>query len=361
MNNQFKTEPRHWVLIGALMLALYASYLLVAPYVGAVVLAFVLSLLCFPVHQKIASKIPGKPNLVSALTCSLLVVVILVPAILVFIAIVQQGIVFTKQSYQWIEDGGAEQLMQQPFVEQTLAKLNTILPVGQINGENIVERLAEFASGFGKEMLDISTKVVADITGLVFGFVLMLFVLFFLLRDHKKIIENMHWIIPLSRSQEEELLNEASTVARSAVLGSFLTAIAQGAAGGIAMAIVGLPGLFWGTMMAFASFIPAIGCALIWVPASLYLVLTGDWPWALFLTLWGVIVVGSIDNILRPILMQGSSSMSTLLIFLSLIGGLQLFGLIGLIYGPIIFALTHVLIRLYTIEFRDFLEKQDKS
>jgi predicted PurR-regulated permease PerM len=97
--------------------------------------------------------------------------------------------------------------------------------------------------------------------------------------------------------------------------------------------------------MAFASFIPAIGCALIWIPASLYLLLTGDWPMALFLALWGTIVVGSIDNILRPILMQGSSSMSTLLIFLSLIGGLQLFGLIGLIYGPIIFALTHVLIK----------------
>lgn len=361
MATKFKTESRHYVLIIALLLALYASYLLVAPYVGAIVLAFVLSLLCFPVHQYIERKIPGKPNLVASLSCLLLVVVIVVPASLVFIAIVQQGIVFTKQSYHWLSAGGAEQLMQHSAVQRTLDYVNHISPAGEVSGESIVKHLTEFSSGFGKELLNFSTKLVGDITGLIFGFVLMLFILFFLLRDHEKVVNSLHWIIPLSRSQEEALLSEAKTVARSAVIGSFLTAIAQGIAGGIAIAIVGLPGLFWGTMMAFASFIPAVGTALIWVPACLYLLLTGDWPWALFLAIWGVVVVGSIDNVLRPLLMQGSSSMNTLLIFLSLLGGIQLFGLIGVIYGPIIFALTIVLIRLYTLEFKDFLAQQDKS
>lgn len=361
MAKGFKTESRHYVLIIALLLALYASYLLVAPYIGAIVLAFVLSLLCFPVHQYIETKLPGRPNLVASISCLLLVVVILVPASLVFVAIVQQGMAFTKQSYQFLSNGGAQQLLQHPFVHNTLEKLNQLLPVGEISGESIVQHLTAFASGFGKELLNLSTKLVGDVTGLVFGFILMLFILFFLLRDHEKIVDALHWILPLSRSQEEALLNEAKTVAHSAVMGSFLTAIAQGIAGGIAMAIVGLPGLFWGTMMAFASFIPAVGTALIWLPTSLYLLLTGEWGWALFMAIWGAVVVGSIDNFLRPLLMQGSSGMNTLLIFLSLLGGIQLFGLIGVIYGPIIFALTLVLLKLYTIEFKDFLEQQDKS
>ena len=361
MKQDFKTGSRHYVLIAALLLALYACYLLVAPYVGAIVMAFVLSLLCFPAHQYIEQKLPGRPNLVASISCFLLVVVILVPATLVFMAIVQQGVSFTKQSFNWLTQGGAEQLMQHPVLQSALDKINAVLPSEQISSNSIVQQLTEFASGFGKELLDLSTKVVGDVTGLVVSFILMLFILFFLLRDHEKVVNTLHWILPLSRSQEEALLNEANTVARSAVMGSFLTAIAQGIAGGIAMAIVGLPGLFWGTMMAFASFIPAVGTALIWVPTSLYLLLTGDWPWALFMALWGAIVVGSIDNFLRPILMQGSSGMNTLLIFLSLIGGIQLFGLIGVIYGPIIFALTLVLLKLYTIEFKDFLEEQDKS
>lgn len=102
-------------------------------------------------------------------------------------------------------------------------------------------------------------------------FFLMLFVLFFLLRDHDKIISAIRHILPLSRSQEDRLLSEIENVSKSAVMGSFLTAIAQGVAGGIGMWLAGFPGLFWGTMMGFASFIPVVGTALIWIPATLYL------------------------------------------------------------------------------------------
>lgn len=361
MPAKFTIESRHYLLILALLLALYGSYLLVAPYLGAIVLAFVLSLLCYPIHHWISSKIPTKPNLAATLSCLLLVLVILVPASLVFAALVQQGLLVTKQIYLWLGQGGAEQLLQHPYLQQLQALAADKLPGDLLTPRQIIERMSEFAAGFSKELLNLSTKMLGDLTGLLFSFVLMLFVLYFLLRDHDKIVAAIQHYIPLSRSQKDALLSEAKLVARSAVLGSVLTAIAQGLAGGIAMAIVGFPGLFWGTMMAFASFIPAVGTALIWLPASLYLFFTGDWGWGLFLAGWGVLVVGSIDNVLRPILMQGSSNMSTLLIFLALLGGIQLFGLIGVIYGPIIFALTLVLLRLYTIEFKDFLAQQDKS
>lgn len=189
----------------------------------------------------------------------------------------------------------------------------------------------------------------------------MLFVLFFLLRDHDKIISAIRHILPLSRSQEDRILTEVEQVSKSAVMGSFLTAIAQGLAGGIGMWLAGFPGLFWGTMMGFASFIPVVGTALIWIPAAAYLFLTGDMTWAIFLTAWSVVIVGSIDNLLRPLLMQGSAGMNTLMIFFSLLGGLHLFGLIGLIYGPLIFAVTMVLFNIYEEEFKDFLNQQDNS
>ena len=114
-------------------------------------------------------------------------------------------------------------------------------------------------------------------------------------------------------------------------------------------------------MIGAASFIPVVGTALIWVPAAAYLFLTGDIGWGIFLVVWGVVVIGSIDNIIRPLLMQGSSGMDTLLIFFSLLGGIQLFGLIGLIYGPLIFAITMVLFKMYEEEFKQFLNMQDNS
>ncbi|EPO2984711.1 AI-2E family transporter, partial [Vibrio parahaemolyticus] len=106
---------------------------------------------------------------------------------------------------------------------------------------------------------------------------------------------------------------------------------------------------------------PVVGTALIWIPAAAYLFLTGDMTWAIFLTAWSVVIVGSIDNLLRPLLMQGSAGMNTLMIFFSLLGGLHLFGLIGLIYGPLIFAVTMVLFNIYEEEFKDFLNQQDNS
>jgi predicted PurR-regulated permease PerM len=168
-------------------------------------------------------------------------------------------------------------------------------------------------------------------------------------------------VLPLSRSQEDKLLDEIEKVSKSAVMGSFLTALAQGFAGGIGMLIVGFPALFWGTVMGFASFIPVVGTALIWLPAAAYLFITGDTGWGIFLTIWSIAVVGSIDNLLRPFLMQGSAGMNTLLIFFSLLGGLHSFGLMGLIYGPLIFAITIVLFNIYEEEFQNFLSQQDKN
>lgn len=189
----------------------------------------------------------------------------------------------------------------------------------------------------------------------------MLFVLFFLLRDYDKVIHSLRHILPLSRSQEDRLLSEVESVSKSAVMGSFLTAIAQGVAGGLGMWAAGFPGLFWGTMMGFASFIPAVGTALIWLPASIYLFILGETGWAIFLAVWSIAVVGSIDNVLRPMLMQGSSGMSTLMIFFSLMGGIHYYGLMGIIYGPLVFAITLVLFNIYEEEFKEFLNRQDNS
>lgn len=357
----FKAEPRHWTLIGALALAAYACYMLVAPYMGSIVLAFIVSLLFFPLHDRIEQKLPSHPNVAAALSCTLLTVMIIIPMIFVAAAILSQGVTFFTGAYEWLTQGGAKAILDAPLVKSALALVDKWLPTESINPQELVAKAASTVSALSSQMIGMSSKILGDVTGVFVNFLLMLFVLFFLLRDHEKIINTLRHVSPLSRSQEDTLLDEAEKVAKSAVLGSFLTALAQGVVGGFAMWLAGFAGLFWGTMMAFASFIPVVGTALIWVPAAAYLLLIGQWEWAAFLAGWGVIVVGSVDNILRPLLMQGNSGMNTLLIFFSLIGGLHVYGLMGLIYGPIIFSLTLVLFRMYETEFHNFLEKQDNS
>ncbi len=361
MTDKVKITSNHWVLIAALLAAGFACFLLVEPYVNSIVMAFIISLLMFPIHEWIEQRLPKHKNVASLLSCVILTFIIVVPLLFVFAAIVQQGSAFSQNVYQWVTNGGIQTLFEHPWVVKGLALINTYLPFDTVNPQEIAQKIAKFATSFGSNLVGISAKILGDATTFLMDFFLMLFVLFFLLRDHDKIISAIRHILPLSRSQEDKLLNEIEQVSKSAVMGSFLTAIAQGIAGGIGMWLAGFPGLFWGTMMGFASFIPVVGTALIWIPAVLYLFLTGDSTWAIFLMVWSVVIVGSIDNLLRPFLMQGSAGMNTLMIFFSLLGGLHLFGLIGLIYGPLVFAVTMVLFKIYEEEFQDFLDRQDQN
>ncbi len=361
MLDKKQISSSHYVLIFALLAAAYACYLIVQPYVNSIIMAFIISLLMFPLHEWIEKKLPNKPNIVSLLSCTVLTFIIVIPLLAVFAAIVQQGSVATQGIYHWVTAGGIEEFFKQPWILKAVNLANEYLPFDKIEPQKIAEKIGQLATSFGSNLVAISAKILGDATSFLASFLLMLFVLFFLLRDHDKIIKALRHILPLSRSQEDRLLNEIEQVSKSAVLGSFLTAVAQGIAGGIGMWVVGFPGLFWGTMFGFASFIPIVGTALIWIPATAYLFIIGDTNWAIFLAIWSMAVVGSIDNILRPLLMQGSGGMNTLMIFFSLLGGIQLFGLIGLIYGPLIFAIAIVLFNIYEEEFHGFLNNQDKS
>ncbi|SON49588.1 AI-2E family transporter [Vibrio tapetis] len=361
MPEKLKLASSHWVLVIALLAAAYACFLLVEPYVNSIILAFIISLLMFPVHEWVENKLPNYRNTASVLSCLFLVVIIVLPLLAVFAAIVQQASLFSQNVYHWGTTGGMQEALNHPLILQAFDLINEYLPFDAIQPQEIAQKVAGLISGFGTQLVAISAKILGDATGFIVDFFLMLFVLFFLLRDHDKIILAIRHILPLSRSQEDRLLAEVEQVSKSAVLGSFLTAIAQGLAGGFGMWLAGFPGLFWGTMMGFASFIPVVGTALIWIPATVFLFISGDTTWGIFLLIWSVAIVGSIDNVLRPLLMQGSAGMNTLMIFFSLLGGIQLFGLIGLIYGPLIFAITMVLFNIYEEEFNSFLSKQDNN
>ena len=146
-------------------------------------------------------------------------------------------------------------------------------------------------------------------------------------------------------------------MARSVFVGSFLTALCQGVAGGIGLALVGIPALFWGAVIGVASLIPLVGTALIWVPAAGYLFLVGRWGSAVFLLIWCGVLVGFIDNFLRPFLMRGGGGLSPFYVFLAVMGGLEYFGLPGLLYGPLILTFAAAILYLYKEEFPTILRR----
>ncbi len=360
-NTPLKDQPNRWVLLVFLAVSLYACFLLVEPFLQPIILAILIGMLTIPLHERLLAKLNGRHNIASLLSVLILTLVLLIPATLVLAAILKQGISYSFMVKEWATtEENVHDLFQQPWVLEVKAWLDRVLPADALDPAKIRTQALAAASAAGKQFAGVSTAMLGSVTSFVVDFGLVLFVLFFVLRDHNKLFEFIRHALPLSRSQEDALLQEVVEVSKSALLGSFLTAITQGFVGGFGFFLAGIPALFWGSMMAVSSLIPVVGTALVWVPAAIYLFVTGETGWGIFMVIWGVVVIGSVDNFLRPLFMQGAS-MGTVVVFFSLLGGLHVFGLAGLVYGPIIFSIALVFFRLYESEFSDFLESQDRS
>jgi len=374
MNESNQNIKSHYFLFFLLFVILYGCYCIINPYIHAIILAIILSIVFIPIHRKVERWVRGRKSLASIISCALLTLVVVLPIMFLLIALIQQGVTSINEIYDWVAAGKYEQLLKSPVLisaleywDKLVVYLRKYFPqmkldflsvdVDLIQPEKMLLSMSTYTAQF---LLNQGTYILGNLTAIVGKFFLMIFTFFFLVRDYDEIVSQIFHLIPLSNSQENRIINRVREVSRSAILGTLVTAVAQGTVGGITFCLAGLPGLFWGTIMAFASLVPLFGTALIWVPASLYLLLSGRWMASLFVTLSCIIFVGMIDNFVRPLFMQGASDMSTLLIFFSILGGMQYFGLIGLLYGPLIFGLTLVLLYIYSIEFEPFLKFQDE-
>lgn len=359
----------HYFLFFLLFLSLFTSYKLIQPYLNPIILAGILAIMLRPFHEKLVQWTRGRKNIAAFLTCTLLTLIVMIPLLFLLFALIQQGIQSFNAIYDWVAQEKYRTLIEHPLlddlvdaVQEYLPSIHKLFPDFELTNLQLDKLVLQLSSTTGKYLLNQGGMLVSNLSAIAMQFFLMLFVLFFFLRDQDVIFKTILHLSPLSDSQEREILSKVEAVAKSVFLGTFVTGLAQGFAGGVAFSIAQLPGLFWGTVMAFASLIPVVGTALIWVPASVYLFLSGHWGYGIFMVLWCALIVGMLDNFVRPLFMKGAgNNMSTLVIFLAVLGGLKYFGLIGLLYGPLLIGLTIVFLYIYSLEFEPFLTQQDQN
>jgi predicted PurR-regulated permease PerM len=189
-------------------------------------------------------------------------------------------------------------------------------------------------------------SVVLGAVGTLVSVVLMLFVLFFVLRDGPRFANTLVRMLPIEPQLRGKLWRHLVEVTRAVFMGIGLTAVAQGVLLGIGFALAGLPSpLVFGVLAVLFALVPFVGPAILWIPAALWLLSQGQPYWALFLTAWGVVLVGSVDNFLRPMLISGRAEVPTLAVFIGVMGGLSAFGFVGLFLGPIVLGLLVALFR----------------
>lgn len=346
---------RYFLLV-LLFFSLFMVFGVIKPFLHTLVFSILLASLFSPVQTRICRWVRGRRNVAALLTVLLVTFVIAIPFIFFASSLVAQGIDSVSHVTEWIRQGNLQKLADHPRVLQGMQWLQARLTFVDFSKLNLEGHLLAISKNVGQFLINRGAALLGDAATVVTRFFMLIFFTFYLLRDGEAMIQAIKKLSPLREEQEDRILQKMHAVARSALLGSFLTAVAQGLAGGIGLKLVGIPGLFWGTLMGFTSFIPVVGTALVWVPAVVYLVILGKVTSAVFLTLWCVVLVGSIDNFLRPFFMRGQADMSTFYIFLAILGGVQWFGLAGIIYGPLILAFAMVMLYIYEVEYHEMLQ-----
>ncbi|BCS87522.1 AI-2E family transporter [Pseudodesulfovibrio sediminis] len=346
-------------LILLLFFSLYLGFSIVEPFIHTLIISTVLAVLFTPVFTWALKVCKGRRTWASLMTVGIIVFALLIPMTFLIMALIGQGVESLVSVNAWVTQGVYKGYISVDQMDKYIAILHEQLPFLRIDEVDIQNNIVQYSKTFAQAMLTFGSEVVRNGAKLILHFLLMVFIVFYFLRDGAKMVAYLKHLSPLRARQEDYIIDSLKRVARGVLMGCLLVAVLQGFAGGIGLAVVGIPAFFWGAMMALASLVPVVGTGLVWVPSVIYLVLIGDWKMAIFLALWcGLFVVG-IDTLLRPIFMREASRVSTFYIFLAILGGIYTFGMLGVFYGPLILSFVMVMLQIYIEEYAADLEDFD--
>lgn len=336
---------RKWFFVALILVLGLALYRMLAPFWGALAWGTALAFLLHPLQHWLTYRFKGRDNLAAGLLTGLTPLVVLLP-------LASLGLVFAEQVNNLLElirgvDFSRDaawlvRLEHYPVIARVIefVRGNSLVSSADIQGW-----LVGGAQSLLRALAAASGNLVLGAVGTLVGFFLMLFLLFFLLRDGEAMLAQIMRLIPIEETRRAGLLRLIGNTTRAVVYGTVTTAALQGALVAIGFAILNLPSpVVFGTLAAVFALLPAGGTALVWVPAALWLASTGRWGAAVFLAIWGFGVTLS-DNLLRPILISRYAPVPTLAVFVGVVGGVSAFGAIGLIIGPVLLTLMAALVR----------------
>lgn len=325
--------------------------LVIRRFVLAILLAAVFAGVAYPLYRWLVRLLRGRQRLASVVTILVLLVGVGLPLAGFLTMVAAEAVQVGQWAAGWYRD-------QSDLLDRVRGYLERIPFADRLLPEEdrLVEQFREVAGRTGQTLMGTLAAATRGTLAFFLQLFVLLYAMFFFLVDGPAILRRILYYIPLAPEEEEKLLERFVSVTRATLKGSLLIGVIQGGAAGLAFWVAGVPGAaFWGTIMVVLSIIPAVGAALVWVPAVVYLFLHGEVVAAVGLMVWCAVVVSTIDNFLRPRLIGRDARMSDLLILLSTLGGIVLFGAVGFIVGPIVAALFVTVWHIYGETFKEWL------
>lgn len=334
----------------------YLFYRLIVPFFVPICWAAVLTIIFYPLYEWFLRKLKRKA-LTATLMCVLIIIVIIGPITYLFVAIVNEAADAVTKVNELYNSGELTEFLDFdiPILNTAKDKLSQYYDISKINMEELVKDAVNKVSGV---VVNQTTWLVANGTKAVFYFGLMIFSMFYFFRDGEILVEKIKRLMPLTVSQVDAAAKQLRDVIEATIYGGVAIAILQGVLGGLLFVIMGIPSpVFWGAIMAFLALIPLIGASLIYIPTGIILMFSGSVIKGIIVLAVGTIIVSQVDNVVRPLMISGKTSLHPLLLFFTIMGGIYLFGLLGLVVGPMIAACFIILLRVFELQ----LHPEDES
>jgi predicted PurR-regulated permease PerM len=352
---------REWRLAGVVtfafvaVLVLAGAFVILRPFLEPILVGAIVVILTHPLYVRLRRRLKGRSGLAATVMLLGVTFLLFLPAFLITLLLIAQANALIER-------------LQQTDVQATLASfdlpgrlafIQRYVPAFDpklLSADRIILPVVREAPGWVARH---GAQVVGGLAGMVLSFFLVLLSAFYFFIQGPAILHELAVLSPLPRRYDRQIAGKLTAVIDATFRGQVMTSLAQGVATTIGLLIAGVPGaLLWGSVAAILSLLPMVGAAVVWIPATIYLGIQASlghqgWGWAIFLALWGVLVISTIDNLVRPWVMKGRAELPAIPLLFSVLGGLQAFGFIGLVIGPLIFSLVKSVVDIYKESFRD--------
>ncbi|MDD4836614.1 MAG: AI-2E family transporter [Dethiosulfovibrio sp.] len=339
-------ERRSFLL--ALLFATFLFLRLLKPFFGALFWAGAIGIVFAPVYHFFLGKKKTRPNLAALASLGLCIFICVVPMLFILVSFLKEG----DSLYQSLLSGDLDPASYIDRIKQGFPLVQEAIDNLNLDMSTIKEKLSGFLFATSRFIAQNAVQIGQNAVQFVMDLGLTLYMAFFMLRDGSKLVDLTVKALPMGDERERLLLSKFGEVIRATIKGNLLVATVQGFLGGVIFWFLGIHGaFFWGVVMAMMSLIPVVGAGLIWGPVAIYLFAVGSWGQGLTLTLFGIGVIGLVDNLLRPLLVGRDTKLPDYVVLLSTLGGFALFGMNGFVIGPSIAALF---VSFWGIFMRDF-------
>ncbi len=327
------------LMLRVLLVAVTAAFAwILLPFYGTILWGAIIALLFAPLNRWLLPRMQQRRNLAALTTMFAALVIVVLPTVLIAISLAREA----SQLYARIDSGELKPaLMLRSLFNALPDWITDLLGRFGLGNFDLIQRKLTQAATQGSQFIATQTfNLGQDMLGLVISLFITLYLAFFLVRDGGTIVRSVRMALPLPPDDKQELLEQFGTVLRATVKGNLVVALVQGALGGLAFWALGVnAALLWAVLMAVLSLLPAVGAGLVWGPVAIWLLATGETWQGVGLMLYGVLVIGLVDNVLRPLLVGKDTGMPDYLVLISTVGGIAVMGINGFVIGPVIAAM----------------------